>query len=46
MARLIHNILIIAGIVYLYENRRSWVPEVVNVANTVMSHVGSAIQSV
>ena len=46
MSRLIHNILIIAGIIYLYENRAMWVPELVSVTNTVISTVGRAVQSI
>jgi hypothetical protein len=46
MSRLIHNILMIAGIVYLYENRAQWVPEVVRVVNNIVGTVGSTVQSI
>ena len=46
MTRLIQNILMIAGIIYLYQNKDTIIPVVVNVSNTVIATVGSIAQSI
>jgi len=46
MTRLIQNILMIAGIIYLYQNKDAIIPVVVNVSNTVIATVGSIAQSI
>lgn len=44
MVRLIQNILMIAGIIYVYQNKDTIIPVVVNVSNTVIATVGKAVQ--